>query len=96
MSDGNGVFRFSPQTFGVVGILATKDGFQLWRLTNLTVDQDRMLDVTLFPTPPTTGGATATARCGDGTWSWARSWADACTANGGVAYGVCPGPLCDG
>jgi hypothetical protein len=96
-TDGNGAFRFSALSFGVIGMQATKDGFQLWRIANLTVDGDRQIDVSLFPTTPTNpAGAAATARCGDATWSWALTRADACTANGGMVYGVCPGPLCDG
>jgi hypothetical protein len=96
-TDGNGVFGFSALSFGVIGMQATKDGFQVWKITNLTVDRDLQLDVSLFPTTPTNAaGATATARCDDATWSWALTRADACTANGGMAYGVCPGPLCDG
>jgi hypothetical protein len=97
MTDDGGSFRFSALNSGVVGVQATKDGFQSWRIANLTHDQNRDLEITLYPTPPrNAGGATATARCGDGTWSWATTRADACTANGGIAYGVCPGPLCDG
>ena len=95
MTDGGGVFRFSALSIGIIGMQATKDGFQLWRISNLTNDRDRDLDITLSPTPPTNpGGATATARCADATWSWALTRANACTANGGIAYGVCPGVLC--
>ena len=67
-----------------------------WRLTTLSVDFDRQIDIVMYPTPPTDNtGATATARCNDGSWSWAQTRAAACTANGGVAYTVCPGPICD-
>jgi hypothetical protein len=49
----------------------------------------------MYPTPATNpSGATATARCKDGTWTWATTVAEACTANGGILYGVCPGALC--
>ena len=66
-------------------------------VTNLTMDRDREIDLELFPTPPLNpAGASATARCVDGSWSWAATRGDACTANGGVVYGVCPGPMCDG
>jgi hypothetical protein len=93
-SDSTGVFRFSRLT-GVVAIEATKTGYIPWRLANLTVDHDMSLQVSLYPTPPTNAsGATATARCTDGTWSWATTVAEACTANGGIMYGVCPGALC--
>ena len=61
------------------------------------MDHDREIDVELFPTPPVNAaGASATARCGDGSWRWALTRGEACTANGGVVYGICPGPLCDG
>jgi hypothetical protein len=97
VTDASGFFRLDNISPGVVSMEARKDGYDLWQLTNLNVDADRILDVTLFPAPPKNdAGASATARCNDGTWSWAATRADACTANGGVAYGVCPGPLCDG
>jgi hypothetical protein len=96
-SDAVGFFRFNTVSAGVVAVQATKDGYQAWRITNLSIDGDRSLDVAFFPTPPANAsGATATARCNDGTWSWAPTRTDACTATGGVAYGVCPGPLCNG
>jgi hypothetical protein len=97
MTDGSGFFRFSSLAGGVVSMQVKKDGYLLWRIANLTIDQDRALDVALFPIPPSNGaGVPATARCTDGSWSWARTLGEACSANGGVAYGVCPGPLCDG
>lgn len=97
VSDATGLFRFTTLSAGVLSMEATKDGYEVWRVANLTIDQDRALDVTLYPKPPANAsGATATARCADGSWSWATTRAEACTANGGVAYGVCPGPLCDG
>jgi Big-like domain-containing protein len=94
-TDDSGVFRLSNLS-GLVSFQATKDGYQLWRLENLTMDQDREVQIVIFPTPPTNAaGALATARCNDGTWSWAQTRQDACTANGGgIAYGVCPGVLC--
>jgi len=53
------------------------------------------VDISMFPNTPTNeAGALATARCNDATWSWAPTREDACTANGGIAYGVCPGVLC--
>jgi hypothetical protein len=97
VTDANGQFRFSSLSAGVIAMEATRDGYELWRVANLDMDQDRVLDMTLYPKPPTNAaGARATARCNDGTWSWATTRAEACSANGGVAYGVCPGPLCDG
>jgi hypothetical protein len=97
MTDGNGSFRLSSVTAGVLTVQATKDGYLLWKVANFTVAGDSVLDVTLFPTPPSNAaGTVATARCADGSWSWAQTRGDACIAGGGVAYGVCPGPLCDG
>src|SRR5712692_4319688 len=93
-SDATGSFRFDSLT-GVVAIEATKTGYLVWRIANLTVDHDMLMQVAMYPTPPTNAsGATATARCKDGTWSWAQTVAEACTANGGILYGVCPGALC--
>jgi hypothetical protein len=95
VSDKFGMFRFSSLQTGIVGVEAVKDGFLLWRLTNLMLDQDREVSVLLYPTPPTdASGASATARCNDTTWSWAPTRAEACAQNGGIAYTVCPGPLC--
>jgi hypothetical protein len=92
-SDSTGVFRF--RLSGVVAIEATKAGYLPWRIANLTIDHDMTVQVALYPTPPTNAsGATATARCTDGTWTWAPTVAEACTGNGGILYGVCPGALC--
>jgi hypothetical protein len=94
-SDADGAFRFGSSIVGVVDIEATKAGYVRWRLGTLTVDRNTSIDVAMYPTPPTNpSGATATARCHDGTWSWAQTVAEACTANGGILYGVCPGALC--
>ena len=93
-SDSTGSFRFNRLT-GVVAIEATKNGYLPWRIANLTIDHDMTLQIGLYPTPPANAsGATATARCKDGTWSWATTVAEACAANGGIMYGVCPGALC--
>lgn len=93
-SDAAGLFRFSSVS-GVVGIEATKADFMPWRIANLTVDRDTAIQVAMYPTPPTNAaGLTATARCNDGSWTWAQTIAEACSANGGILYGVCPGALC--
>ena len=95
MTDANGVFKFEALASGLLSIDATKDGYLLWRIANLGFDGDRTIEVDLYPTPPmNASGASATARCMDGTWSWATSLTEACAANGGVAYTTCPGPLC--
>lgn len=92
----DGTFRFaSVSAAALVAMEATKDGYLPWRLSNLTLDKDRVLDVDLFPTPPVNSdGVPATARCNDGTWSWAQKLPLTCVDNGGVAYTVCPGPMC--
>jgi Big-like domain-containing protein/carboxypeptidase family protein len=93
-TDGAGIYRL-PGLNGLVDITASKDGFIDWRLSNLTVDRDMHMDVTMYPTPPTdAAGARATARCTDGSWSWSQTVGDACTAHGGILYTVCPGILC--
>jgi hypothetical protein len=93
-SDGSGAFRLSLQP-GLIGATASKDGYYVWRLTSLTFDRDQDLTVVMYPTPPKdASGADATARCNDASWSWAMTRAEACTANGGIAYTVCPGVLC--
>jgi len=94
-TDDTGFFRLSNLS-GLVSFQATKDGYQLWRLENLTMDRDKEVQIVIFPTPPANAaGALATARCTDGTWSWARTRAEACVDNGGIIYGVCPGVLCE-
>jgi|SRR5262245_41744815 len=94
-SDASGQFRFASVSATRVSLEATRDGFQLWRMTNLMIDKDTRIEVVMFPTPPTNAaGETATGRCKDSTWTWSTSIPNACTDHGGLAYGVCPGPLC--
>jgi carboxypeptidase family protein/Big-like domain-containing protein len=95
ISDEGGLFTFPSLSPGVITLERSKDGYIVARLANLTISQNMTIDFTLYLTPPRdASGASATARCKDQSWSWAQTWADACTNNGGVAYGVCPGPLC--
>jgi hypothetical protein len=95
-TDATGFFRFTSLQPGVVGAEAVKDGYYVWRLTNLTLDQSKDVSVLMYPTPPKNdSGVSATARCNDASWSWATTRADACAANGGIAYTICPGPLCN-
>jgi len=95
-TDAGGLYRFDGLQSGPLTLEARKSGYLLWRVTNLMLDRDRQIQIVLFPTPPKNAdGADATARCSDGTWSWAQTRAEACAANGGIAYGVCPGPLCE-
>ncbi len=94
-SDASGQFRFASVSASRVSLEATRDGFQLWRMTNLMIDKDMRIEVVMFPTPPTNAaGQPATGRCKDATWTWSTSIPDACTDHGGLAYGVCPGPMC--
>lgn len=96
VSDSQGRFGFTEFPAGPVSLEAVKDGYVTWKLNGLVLEFDHEVDVVMFPTPPKdTSGASATARCNDGSWSWAQTRAAACTANGGVAYAVCPGPMCD-
>jgi hypothetical protein len=95
VTDANGRFRFAALSAGVVAVEANKGGYDAWKVANLTIDGDRQLDVVLYPVPPTDpSGKPATARCNDGSWSWDDKFANACTDHLGVAYTVCPGPLC--
>lgn len=95
-SDAGGIYRFTSVAPGVMSIEAGRDGYLMWRVTNLMVtNEDRQLEVVLYPTPPTDAtGASATSRCADGTWSWSETRAGACAVNGGIAYTVCPEVLC--
>jgi carboxypeptidase family protein/Big-like domain-containing protein len=94
VTEGGGRFGFPQFPAGQVGIEASKSGYVTWKMS-MSVDHDREVQIVMFPAPPTdSSGATATARCNDGTWSWAQTRADACASNGGIAYGVCPGPMC--
>jgi len=94
-SDDAGSFRLAG-VMGMVDITASKAGYIDWRVMNLTVDRDMQMDVGIYLTPPTdASGERATARCVDGTWSWAHAVDDACRGHGGILYGVCPGMLCN-
>jgi hypothetical protein len=96
VSDEEGLYTFPALTAGVIGVEASKDGFVVWRVMNFTISRNMGgLDIALFPIPPKdASGNTATARCNDGSWSWAATRGDACPTNGGIAYTVCPGALC--
>jgi hypothetical protein len=95
ITDAGGFFHFTLAP-GLIAMQATKDGYEIWKIANLTMDQNRVFDITMYLNPPrNSAGSIATARCIDGTWSWAQTRARACTENGGVAYGQCPGPICE-
>jgi hypothetical protein len=95
-TDEGGLYRFAALRTAPLTLEARKSGYLLWRVTNLMLDRDRQLEIVLFPTPPKNAdGVDATARCNDSTWSWAQTRTEACAANGGIAYTICPGPLCE-
>jgi hypothetical protein len=95
ISDPNGNYQFTKLSQGNISLTATMAGYQLWQGTTLTLTADAKEDAWLVLIPPTdASGATATARCKDGTWSWSTDPVTACAANGGRAYVVCPGALC--
>jgi len=94
ISDAQGAFSIANVPSGRTILEVTKDGYQTFS-NEFTVDHDLQLAITLYPTPPAnSSGALATARCNDKSWSWAQTRAEACALNGGIAYPVCPGPLC--
>jgi hypothetical protein len=94
LSDDRGAFAIPGVAPGRMLIEFTKDGYQIYETEIVFVDGNT-LSVSLYPTPPKSAdGASATARCNDGSWSWAQTRTNACAANGGLAYTVCPGTLC--
>lgn len=94
-TDAHGAFSFGGLSAGRTIFEVSKDQYQIVS-REVMIDHDMLLPaITLYPSPPKNAdGASATARCNDGSWSWAQTAATACTANGGIAYAVCPGPLC--
>jgi hypothetical protein len=95
-SDANGNYQLAGLHPGVVGLAFGRDGYYTYRINSLTLSQNTGIYVWLYPTPPSdASGTSASARCNDGSWSWAGSRDQACTSNGGIAYTVCPGALCE-
>jgi len=89
-----GYFRFGRLTAGIFSLAINHAGYQPWTF-QVHLDSDVNLPIVLYPVPPVdASGATATARCRDASWSWAKDPMQACVAQGGIAYPVCPGPLC--
>ncbi len=96
VADSAGNYKFSELYAGLIILKTTLSGYETWQ-GGFTLSGDRKEDAWLSPTPPKDRtGATATARCKDGTWTWSQDKNDACGANGGIAYFVCPGPFCNG
>jgi hypothetical protein len=95
VSDETGSFAIFGLTPGPATVRVSRNGFQTWTSKDFDLQHDTKIAVELFTAPPTNAsGATATGRCNDGSWTWASSRADACVNASGLAYGVCPGPLC--
>lgn len=94
VSDSSGTFALMGLTPGTLTLLISKAGFQTWMTRDLLLDSDAKVVAELFPIPPTNASGPATGRCNDGSWTWARTLPEACMNAGGIAYGVCPGPLC--
>ena len=93
--DATGSYMFPDLSMGKVSLVVTLEGYQPWQLNNLPLPGNTLEDPWLVPVPPrNTNGVAATARCRDGAWSWELDQTLACKANGGIAYLVCPGPLC--
>lgn len=93
-SDAIGDFVLAAVTAGTVTLRVSKAGFQTWT-RDIAVGANQKIGIELFAEPPVdASGAPATGRCNDGSWTWAQVIGAACTRNGGLAYGVCPGPLC--
>ena len=89
LTSPTGDFSFPPLKGGPYTITVRRDGF-IAQTRTVTLTRDTRTDFPLLPVPP----AGATARCKDRTWSVATDRSSACARNGGVAYFVCPGPLC--
>lgn len=94
-SDARGAYQFSGLAQGPISLEASVPGYQKWHVDRLSLDSDTRHDAWLVLVPPTNDtGATATARCNNGGWSWSKDRSMACAADGGIAYFVCPGPFC--
>jgi len=95
VSDDTGGFAIYSLAPGQATLRVTLAGYDTWLSKSFVLQSDTKLAIELFPAAPmSSSGAAATGRCNDGTWTWSSSRADACVNNGGLAYGVCPGPLC--
>jgi hypothetical protein len=94
-TDASGAFSLSAIAAGPIALAIGGSGFQSWSSKTWFLDSDITIAPHLLPAPPSNAsGVPATARCNDGTWSWAQKIDDACTVNGGIAYESCPGPFC--
>lgn len=96
ITDSLGYYSINGLSPSTVGIQVKVAGFSTWTLNNLPIGVDASIDPVLFPTPPVNAsGLSATAQCLDASWTWTQTLDRACAAHLGVAWGVCPGPICD-
>lgn len=96
VTDSDGVYSLTGLTSGTIDMQATVNGFSPWRLTRLAVTTNLQILPVMFPTPPVNEfGTRATGQCNDATWTYTSDPVRACNAHSGLAWGVCPGPLCD-
>jgi hypothetical protein len=94
-SNGAGDFALANVNGGTLVLRASKAGYQTWTSSAIVLSADKKIGIELFLEPPRdANGVSATGRCNDGSWTWEQVTGLACTNNGGVAYGVCPGPIC--
>jgi hypothetical protein len=90
-TDASGTYMLPGVRAGVKFTLQISvDGFT-GDQRSMTLSKDTVVNFSLLRTPP----SGATARCKDKSWSYVSDRTKACVgSNGGVAYWVCPGPLC--
>ena len=95
-TDASGQFRFRRSRRRAVALEATRDGFQLWRMTKtLMIDGDKQIEVMMYPTPPkNANGETATAAARTRPGRGPRRFPTPARITAGWRDGVCPGPMC--
>jgi hypothetical protein len=91
-TDSAGAYTFGSLPKGNYTFAVTREGY-IDATKPVSLTRNMSVDILLYPVPP----PGATARCKDKSWSYAMDKNAACMPrNGGVAYFVCPGPLCQG
>jgi hypothetical protein len=96
VTDASGNFEIAGLRSGILDLRAQPSGYSMWTLMGIHLEADQNIDATLFPVPPVNAsGERATAQCNDATWTWSQTTDRICFGHGGVAWGVCPGPICD-
>lgn len=96
VTDANGRYAITGLRASVLNVRATPAGYSPWRLTGLDLQSDQNLDATLFPNVPVNAeGVRATAQCNDASWTYSSNVDFICRGHDGLAWGVCPGPICD-